>query len=72
MQYLFEVYTEEEIETLFVLLSRLYAGIENLEKRIADGNMAENQEVICRNKKSNKEIINGIQYKKSEKGDQDR
>lgn len=72
LKYLFEVYTEEEIETLFVLLSRLYAGIENLEKRIADENMAENQEVICRNKKPNKEIINGTQYKKSEKGDQDR
>lgn len=34
LKYLFEVYTEEEIETLFHLLSRLYAGIENLEKRI--------------------------------------
>lgn len=53
LQYLFEVYTEEEIGTLFVLLSRLYAGIENLEKRIADGNAAENPEVICRNKKPN-------------------
>lgn len=36
LQYLFEVYSEEEIEMLFVLLSRLYAGIDNLEKRIAD------------------------------------
>ena len=36
LKYLFEVYTEEEIETLFILLSKLYAGIENLEKRIAD------------------------------------
>ena len=33
LKYLFEVYTDEEIETLFLLLSRLYAGIENLEKR---------------------------------------
>lgn len=33
LKYLFEVYTEEEIETLFVLLSKLYQGIENLEKR---------------------------------------
>lgn len=33
LKYLFEVYTDEEIETLFILLSRLYAGIENLEKR---------------------------------------
>ena len=30
---LFEVYTDEEIKTLFTLLSRLYAGIENLEKK---------------------------------------
>lgn len=36
LKYLFEVYTEKEIETLFILLSKLYAGIENLEKRIAD------------------------------------
>lgn len=36
LKYLFEVYTEEEIETLFILLSKLYAGIEHMEKRIAD------------------------------------
>lgn len=36
LKYLFEVYTEEEIETLFILLSKLYTGIENLEKRIAE------------------------------------
>lgn len=36
LKYLFEVYAEEEIETLFILLSKLYSGIENLEKRIAD------------------------------------
>lgn len=36
LQYLFEVYTEKEIETLFILLSKLYVGIENLEKRIAN------------------------------------
>ncbi len=34
LKYLFEVYTDEEIETLFMLLSKLYAGIDNLEKRI--------------------------------------
>ena len=34
LKYLFEVYTDEEIKTLFVLLSRLYAGIDNLEKRL--------------------------------------
>ena len=33
LKYLFEVYTEEEIETLFILLLRLYTGIENLERR---------------------------------------
>lgn len=33
LKYLFEVYTDKEIETLFILLSKLYAGIENLEKR---------------------------------------
>ena len=31
LKYLFEVYTDEEIQTLFILLSKLYAGIENLE-----------------------------------------
>lgn len=34
LKYLFEVYTDKEIETLFILLSRLYTGIENLEKKI--------------------------------------
>ncbi len=33
LKYLFEVYTDKEIETLFILLSRLYVGIENLEKK---------------------------------------
>ena len=36
LKYLFEVYTDKEVETLFLLLSRLYAGIENLERK-ADG-----------------------------------
>ena len=36
LKYLFEVYTDKEIETLFTLLSRLYSGIENLEKRVAN------------------------------------
>lgn len=35
LKYLFEVYTDQEIETLFTLLSRLYTGIENLEKKTA-------------------------------------
>ena len=30
LKYLFEVYTDKEIETLFLLLSKLYAGIDNL------------------------------------------
>ncbi|MCI8402191.1 MAG: MarR family transcriptional regulator [Lachnospiraceae bacterium] len=33
LRYLFEVYTVEEIETLYTLLSKLYAGIENLEAK---------------------------------------
>lgn len=33
LNYLFEVYTDKEVETLFLLLSRLYAGIENLEHK---------------------------------------
>ena len=36
LKYLFEVYTDEEIETLFILLSKLYAGIDNLEKKSGD------------------------------------
>lgn len=35
LQYLFEAYTPQEIETLFTLLSRLYAGIDHLEGRIS-------------------------------------
>ncbi len=33
LEYLFEIYTAKEIETLFTLLSKLYEGIENLEKK---------------------------------------
>ena len=33
--YLFEVYTPEEIEMLFTLLTKLYAGIEHLERKVA-------------------------------------
>ncbi len=36
LKYLFEVYTDKEIETLFILLSKLYTGIENLEKRAVE------------------------------------
>lgn len=35
LEYLFEVYTAEEIETLFTLLSKLYAGIEHLEQKVS-------------------------------------
>lgn len=35
LKYLFEVYTDKEIETLFILLTKLYTGIENLEKKVA-------------------------------------
>lgn len=35
LNYLFEVYTDREMETLFRLLSKLYAGIENLERKTA-------------------------------------
>lgn len=54
LKYLFEVYTEKEIETLFILLSKLYAGIENLEKRIAG-------------EKTSQDVENTIEN--SEKGD---
>lgn len=36
LKYLFEVYTDKEIKTLFTLLSKLYEGIENLEKKTSD------------------------------------
>lgn len=42
---LFEVYTEKEIESLFLLLSKLYAGIEHLEKRVS--NQKEESEDGC-------------------------
>lgn len=34
LKYLFGVYTDKEIEMLFLLLSKLYTGIENLENKI--------------------------------------
>lgn len=37
LKYLFEVYTDEEVETLFILLSKLYSGIENLENKCIKG-----------------------------------
>lgn len=41
LAYLFEVYTDKEIETLFLLLSKLYAGIDHLEKRTANTEKAD-------------------------------
>lgn len=36
LKYLFDVYTEDEVNTLFTLLIMLYKGIEHLETRIVD------------------------------------
>lgn len=36
LRYLFEVYTDEEIYTLFTLLMKLYSGIDNLENKVND------------------------------------
>ena len=36
MKYI-EVYSDKEIETLFILLSKLYEGIDHLDKRITNG-----------------------------------
>lgn len=36
LKYLFEVYTDKEIETLFLLLTKLYSGIENLNKKVGN------------------------------------
>lgn len=44
LKYLFAVYTEEEIKNLFVLLSRFYAGIENLERKIHAPNTKEERD----------------------------
>ncbi len=36
LQYLFEVYSQEEVKQLFRLMMKLYDGTENLERRIKD------------------------------------
>ncbi len=36
LAYLFEVYSESEIEALFNLLMKLHAGIDNLEKKVSE------------------------------------
>lgn len=43
LRYLFEVYTDQEVETLFILMSKLYAGIENLEKKATNKKTADNE-----------------------------
>ncbi len=43
LAYLFEVYSDEEIKTFFILLTKLYAGIENLKKRIAESGSGDSQ-----------------------------
>lgn len=35
LKYLFEVYTEEELGTFFTLMVKLYAGIENMERKVS-------------------------------------
>ena len=46
LKYLFDVYTDKEIETLVILLTKLYAGIENLEKRTAESVMENSKKEI--------------------------
>ena len=41
LTYLFEIYSKDEITTLFQLLMKLYSGIDNLEEKIADENAIE-------------------------------
>lgn len=43
LKYLFEVYTDQEVETLFILMSKLYTGIENLEKKAVNKKTADNE-----------------------------
>ncbi len=43
LKYLFEVYSPEETATLFRLLSRLYEGIDNLEKKTGAKSTAEGE-----------------------------
>lgn len=43
LKHVFAVYTKEEVETLFILLSRLYRGIEYLEKKTAGCNEEEQE-----------------------------
>lgn len=44
LKYLFEVYTEEEMQQLFRLMMKLYAGIENLQNRVTDESIGKEME----------------------------
>ncbi len=46
LKYLFEVYTDQEVKTLFILLSKLYMGIENLENRISAEKDSSREKII--------------------------
>ena len=45
LKYLFEVYNDQEIATLFALMSILYTGIENLEQKTAGYISIENSQI---------------------------
>lgn len=50
MKYI-EVYSDKEIETLFILLSKLYEGIDHLDKRITNGeNLSDSGQQALENK----------------------
>lgn len=50
LKYLFEGYTEQEIETLFILLSKLYAGIENLKKKASSAQQQEEADLPAKSR----------------------
>lgn len=55
LKYLFEVYSDKEIETLFILLSKLYEGIDHLEKRITNReNVSDSGQQALENSKNRK------------------
>lgn len=49
LKYLFEVYTEEEIKMLFVLLTKLYAGIDHMEQKITASSETTNTDIYDSN-----------------------
>lgn len=42
LKYLFDVYSSQEIEALFTLLSKMYSGIENLKAKTSNKNVPDN------------------------------